>query len=735
MRDKNGCGNLALLDSIPGGVLQSINDWNFTIVEVNQGFLDLFGYTREDISQRFHNCFAEMIHPADCQEIRKRRAQQFHTGDKMELEYRVICKDDSYKWVMVNSQLIHEEDHEPWFMSVLFDITESRNAREELRLSLERHQIILDQTTDIIFEWDMVNDTLIYSDNWFKKFGFEPTADNITIRIPLRSHIHPEDLPVFTRLMEESRNGKIYSTAEFRIQKADRRYIWCRIRATDQYDSNGKPIKAIGVITDINDERKMIDALRQRAERDALTGLFNREETEIQIRRLLEENPENKCALLMIDTDDFKSVNDKQGHLFGDAVLTELAAGMKRMTNQTDVVGRIGGDEFTILLNNITSKEMAMVKAAQLLDLFQHLFQQGKQPIEITCSAGIAFYPDDGKDFHSLYHCADLALYQAKSLGKNQFVLFDREHAVPVDQTGYSALGASIDSDVKTAGTSGDLISYVFQVLFDSSDMDHVIQLILEIVGKRFDVSRAYVFENSEDGAYGTNTYEWCNNGIESQKAMLQNFPYEKVDGYQELFKDNAVFYCRDIHSLTPAQTALFESQDIQSTLQCAMIEDGIFRGFVGFDECTGKRMWTKEEIGTLSLVSQLLTTFLLKKQVSQRDQELMVRLNTILDTQDAYVYAIEQDTYELLYLNHKTQELDPEVKTGMTCYNAFFCRQSPCENCPLTGGGGEIYNPKYDVWTRTKAAPMMWGALPASLLTCFDITEYKRLQKAGKSS
>lgn len=729
MRNKSSCDNLALLDSIPGGVLQSVNDWDVTVMEVNQGFLDLFGYTRDDISKRFHNHFAEMIHPDDRQGICERSVEQSHTGDKAELQYRVMCKNGNYKWVMANSRLIHDEVNEPWMMSVMVDITESRNAREELRLSLERHQIIMDQTTDIIFEWNMANDTLIYSDNWFKKFGFEPAADNITVKIPLKSHIHPDDLPVFMNLMEESRNGKAYSTAEFRIQKAERQYIWCRIRATDQYDSSGKPIKAIGVITDINDEKKMIDALRQRAERDALTGLFNREETESQIRRLLEENPDTMCAMLMIDTDDFKSVNDKQGHLFGDAVLSELAAGMKRLTGQSDVVGRIGGDEFTILLNNISSREMAMEKAAQLLDLFQHLFWQGKQPIEITCSAGIAFYPDDGKDFHSLYHCADLALYQAKSLGKNQFVLFDRGHTVPIEQTGYSALGASIDSDMKTEGAAGDLISYVFQILYDSSDMDRVIQLILEIVGKRFDVSRAYVFENSEDGVYSTNTYEWCNDGIVPQKDMLQNFPYEEVAGYQELFKDNSVFYCRDIHCLTPAQTALFESQGIQSTLQCAIIEEGTFRGFVGFDECTGKRMWTKEEIGTLSLVSQLLTTFLLKKQVSKRDQELMIRLNTILDTQDAFIYAIEKDTYELLYLNHKTQELDPEAKTGMTCYNAFFSRQTPCENCPLTGGGGEIYNPKYDVWTRAKAAPMMWGSLPAILLTCFDISEYKRLQ------
>lgn len=720
--------NRVLLNNIPGGILHSLNNDEFTILEVNQGFLDLFGFTRDELSQQFHDHFIEMVHPLDRQSLLNECAWGFHCSDKITLQYRVICRDGSYKWIMENVQILPSEKENNLLMSIMMDITESRNAREELRLSLERHKIIMDQTADIIFEWNIADDTLVYSGNWVKKFGYDPITTNISVELSLTPHIHPDDIQAFLTLMESARNGKPYSIAEFRIQNAEKRYVWCRIRATDQFDAAGNPLKAIGVITDIDDEKKMIEDLRKRAERDALTGLYNREETQRQIRRQLEENPDDMCALLMIDTDNFKGVNDKQGHLFGDAVLSELAAGMKKLTRRNDIVGRIGGDEFAILLKNIPSKEMALEKAAQLLDLFQSLFQQGKQPIEVTCSAGVAIYPDDGTDFQSLYHSADLALYEAKSLGKNRYVLYDKEHTVPVEQAGYSALGASIDSDQQATGAPGDLISYVFQVLYDSNDIDHVIQLILEIVGKRFDVSRAYVFENSEDGNYCTNTYEWCNEGIVPEKENFQNFSYEAVKGYQNLFKDNAVFYCQDIRRLTPEQAAIFESQGIRSTLQCAIQEKNAFHGFVGFDECTGTRMWTKEEIGTLSLISQLLTTFLLKKRVADRDQELVIRLNTILDTQDAYIYAIEKESHELLYLNHKTRELDPRVKPGMTCHEAFFGRKSPCDVCPVTGGGGEIYNPRYDVWTRTKASPMTWGALDAYLLTCFDITEYKRL-------
>lgn len=109
--------------------------------------------------------------------------------------------------------------------------------------------------------------------------------------------------------------------------------------------------------------------------------------------------------------------------------------------------------------------------------------------------------------------------------------------------------------------------------------------------------------------------------GLYPQKEFLQQYPYEKVEGYKDLFRDNSVFYCRDIHSLTPAQSRLFESQGICSTLQCALYDDKEFCGFIGFDECTGLRMWNKEEIGILSLVAQMLTTFLSKKRGGRPQQ------------------------------------------------------------------------------------------------------------------
>ena len=720
----------ALLNLIPGGVMQCRNDSNFTIVAVSDGFLEMFGFVKEELYERFQGHFLSLIHPSDRQNFLLEVERQLSKGDRLSLSYRVLCRDGSYKWTASSAQLFGDEQEERFFC-IFLDLTEVRDTQEKLRLSLEHLEIIMNQSSDIIFEWDLMADAITFSPNWLEKFGYAPSYDASLRKEEILRHFHPDDIAPMAELMEEIKRGVSNSIIEGRIRNAKDQYIWCRLRATTQYNAENKPLRAVGTISDIDEEKRIMEDLRRRAELDALTGLYNHAEMERRAEMYLAGRPETVCAMFVIDVDNFKQINDRQGHLFGDAVLAELAAGMKKLTRKSDVIGRIGGDEFAMFLKDIPSSRIAEEKARKLLSMFQQLFKGEKKSVEVTCSVGLAIYPWDGNDYQSLYHCADMALYQSKSQGKNRYARYDARSMADMERIGYSSLGAAIDSDQAAGGKHGDLVNYVFQILYDTHDMDTAVEAILEIVGRRFDVSRAYVFENSADGIYADNTYEWCNEGIEPQKEFLQHFPYENVKGYEELFQDHAVFYCRDIHALTPEQTALFESQKICSTLQCALYDGQKFRGFIGFDECSGLRMWNKEEIGMLSLIAQMLTTFLLKKREADRNEQIMVQLNTILDMQDAYIYAIRQDNYELLYMNQKTLQLDPSARTGMTCHQAFFGRSTPCGSCPLSGAA-EVYNPQYDVWTKVRYSSMKWGDISAYLINCADITEYKRLQEKG---
>ena len=717
-------------NEIPSGIQRCRNDEYWTMLKVNQEFLDMTGYTALEIEQRFQNRYYYMVHPDDREKLFSTLQERLQSGDACEIEYRLLCRDNTYKWIFERVRLGQEEGKEV-LTCVMVDITAEKQVREELRLSLERHRIIMDQATDIIFEWDIEQDTLSYSANWYKKFGYQPFGENISYQIPQSLHIHPDDINAFVEIMEDARRGVPFSTTEFRIQDDQGRYIWCRIRATDQYDASGNPIKAVGVITDIDAEKRMIDTLKKRAERDALTGLYNRAETESLITKHLQSGAEGEvCALLMIDIDNFKQVNDTKGHLFGDAFLAELASVLRGRTRSTDVVGRIGGDEFMVYLRAIGTPQAAEKKAEQILETIRSLLADDKLPIVVSCSIGLSVGGPQS-DYTVLYRQADIALYQAKSRGKNQMVRYEPSMDTVQDFSSYTSLGAAIDSDEASFSFADELVNYVFDVLYSTHDLDKAIGLILEIVGKRFDVSRAYIFENSDDGLTTSNTYEWCGEGIEPMQSRLQELSYDLLEGYEENFSSENVFFCRDITALPLQLKNLLEKQGVYSILQCAIRENDAFKGFVGFDECTGKRMWTKEEISILSFISKLLSTFLMKERARQRDQMNSRLMAEILDHQDAYIYAIAKSDYRLLYLNQKTRELDPSAQIGMCCYRAFFGRDEICQNCPVQtlieqgDGSKAVYNPQYGIWTSAHASAMQWDNQDAYLLSCYDISKY----------
>ncbi|MEG0764053.1 MAG: diguanylate cyclase [Oscillospiraceae bacterium] len=326
--------------------------------------------------------------------------------------------------MMKNEQEKRIEIDRMWQMES--EITYRKREQEELRLRLEQHKIIMNQTTDILFEWDIRNDALVFSSNWRKKFGYDAINNKISGRIPLSDNILKEDMPAFIKIMNDTAEGAPYSEAEFRIKNIKGRYNWCRVRATTQFDSAGRAIKAIGVILDINEEKKEKQNLQKLAQRDPLTGIYNKAATNALIAHRMEDFDFTVLqALLMIDVDYFKSVNDTYGHMAGDNLLTAVATQLKSHIRGSNVVGRIGGDEFLVYLSNVESEEAALWKAQNLHSALGQLSPEQGAP-HITASIGMAVFPHGTVEFQDLYRYADEALYLCKDKGRDGVSVYDK---------------------------------------------------------------------------------------------------------------------------------------------------------------------------------------------------------------------------------------------------------------------------------------------------------------------
>ncbi|MCR0263093.1 diguanylate cyclase [[Clostridium] innocuum] len=542
-----------------------------------------------------------------------------------------LKKDQTYEWEFYNPNLkqtfMIKDRMLDWFghrarielsydmYSEEYKLAKKDQEREAILKTIPAGMVRIDARDNNTILW--------YNGIFLEMIGYTPEQLEEELHYGCRSYIHPDDIERILLLrskLKKTGDNVVLEARAYNRFKEER--VWtvtlCYVSGEDSWD--GIPsLYSTGL--DITEERRQLERLRHKAEKDALTGINNRDAMKVQIKNYLQEQPDTMNALIMIDTDNFKQINDTLGHITGDLVLSEMAAGMKKIVRKSDLVGRIGGDEFTIFIKNITSPQTAEEKAEELLSMFRHLFIREKKPLKVTCSMGIALYPRDGESFQELYECADKALYQAKLHGKNNYHMYDPMEQSTLELLNNSSLGAAIDSEQRYAESPDNLARYVFRILYQYENLDEAIQLVLEVVGKQFDVSRSYIFENTEDGRRGANTYEWCNEGITSQREQLQDVEYSACGDYESLFKDNHVFYCRDITVLPSVLVDLFTDQGIHSTLQCAFYDREIFSGFVGFDECTGHRFWTREEISSLSLISQILAIFLKLKRMENRNR------------------------------------------------------------------------------------------------------------------
>ena len=706
------------------------NDRHFTLLELGGYIPALAGYSREELKEKFGNRLMELILPEDRERVRREFTRQLTRGSRAEAEFRVRHKNGSVIWVLDKSRLETGPQGEEILHVFLADITHSKRANDELSDKLRRYEIILAQTENVLFEWDMVGDTVTYSDTWEQIFGFRPVDQNLREILTEGSYFHPDDLPRLLDCINALEKGSQYEMVEVRIATARGRYLWCRLRASALRDDRGNLEKVVGIIINIDAEKQAQRQLLDRAERDSLTRLLNKNAA----RKYAEEylgrfRDDDRCALLILDLDNFKQVNDRYGHLFGDAVLTKVAREIEKQFRSRDIIARIGGDEFLVLMRGVADRELLESRCRQLLDMFQAIFRSQRYQLPMSVSIGIALAPEHGKTYFDLYNHADQALYRAKAAGKNTYTFYDAQDDRFLTQTVRD--NTHIDSDDEPGLAENNLVRYAFQRLYSSRDMEASVNEILALVGQKMNVSRVYVFENSDDNRFCSNTFEWCNTGIKPEISWLQNISYETdIPGYEENFDEQGIFYCPDVAVLPKAAFDIVDAQGIKSMLQCAIREGGVFRGYIGFDECVEQRLWTKEQIQTLTYFSEMLSIFLMKERKQAKARQHAEDVISILDNQNAWIYIIDPDTCELRYVNRKTRELAPEVEPGMLCYRVLMDRQQRCPGCPALGireKGNEravMYNEKFSLDVLADATRIRWEGNDSCLLTCREIPQ-----------
>ena len=423
-----------LLDNIPGGVMEYDAETE-KIGYVSEGLLNIFGCSEKSFREHFLNSFGLFIYKADRGSAREQIKNQTAFFDSVELTYRVNGIMDDIIWVNHKGHLYEDSLGRKRFLAVINDVTnekliqaELQRNTEQLYIETERLKLIEEAVDNTEYDYHVLSDRLETSEKDGK--GNRRVINDFLSGSHLSEVIHPDDLQYCNELFHECLNTVKKGVVDYRIRPGGRgNYVWFRMNYASFADKNDRIIRVVGSAKDITEERQERERLKERLSLDGMTGLLNKTAVKEEIERYLSKQDPKSChAMIMIDTDNFKNVNDTLGHDTGDRVIKYVADTIKETFRETDFTARMGGDEFMVFMMN-TTLGITEERAKQLNAAIKREFTEDGKTVGISCSIGIAFFAKDGTDYETLFVAADKALYDAKEAGKNCYRIYKRESA------------------------------------------------------------------------------------------------------------------------------------------------------------------------------------------------------------------------------------------------------------------------------------------------------------------
>ena len=299
------------------------------------------------------------------------------------------------------------------------------NVVDEIVVSEDRYKNISEMSDNIIFEWNFKTNEVTFSNNFNKKFSYRAPSDHFGDSFLLKAKIHPDDMDRYRRDLDQLEKGVGFAGNEYRIKNIYGDFIWVLMRTEALKDKDGKPVKVVGVMVDIDRAKKSEQQLTERASFDALTELYNRETIENQINNeiSLSEVRKSEMAVLFIDVDDFKHYNDNYSHATGDEVLKFVAKTIKAEVENVGFAGRYGGDEFIVMVRNAETNNPATI-AQNVISKLSEGFNATDvdEHLTVSVSIGIALIKDDyNTRVEYLIGKADDAMYSVKKSGKSNY--------------------------------------------------------------------------------------------------------------------------------------------------------------------------------------------------------------------------------------------------------------------------------------------------------------------------
>ncbi len=417
-----------LMANLNGMAYRCRLDKQWTMRFVSQGCLVLTGYAPAALVDNQQVSWEEITLGEDRLRVREEISAAVAANRNFSVEYRILTCSGQEKWVLERGIAVLDECGEQVLEGFIEDVSERRQAQDAAAHAELRYRHIFENASEGIFQTTPDGHYLSANMSLARLYGYTSPEKLIAdlADIERRLYVDPEQRERFRHLMDTQ--GEVINF-ESEVYRHDGSKIWISENAHSVRDLQGELICYEGTVQDITERRSYQEQLEHQANFDQLTGLPNRNLLNDRLEQAISRAARRGyfLALVFIDLDNFKFINDSLGHVAGDELLVEVAQRLRNSLRTVDTVARQGGDEFVLVLND-------HYQVASIISVLERVLQEVSRPImlmgrdwQVGASLGVALYPTDGEDAPTLLKHADIAMYAAKARGRNNFQFFTHE--------------------------------------------------------------------------------------------------------------------------------------------------------------------------------------------------------------------------------------------------------------------------------------------------------------------
>ncbi len=700
----------------------------------NEGLSRMLGYSRRELDNYLKDIRVRIV-PDDLKVFEQAISDTLKADGPVDSEFRTITDNGSTRWLQVRSNLYSKTGDIYVILCVVIDATERKLAEEELQVQAERMNLLAQSARDKILDYNAKTDVMsvrISQENG--KTGETIIGDYIE-KFDL-TYIHPDDVELYLDVFREMLISPKNEVVEIRTSRFDKEYIWYQLNLTSIAGMEGYVTRIVGRMLNINENKIREQALQALATTDGLTQIYNRNAVVEGINEFFEQSKDSDSihALMIIDLDNFKSVNDCLGHSHGDRILQECAAVLMKSFKRLDIVGRIGGDEFVVLAKDLKEISNIDTIATKLVEQLQWEIPYQGDIIKVSGSIGIAIFPYHGTEYSVIFDKADEALYSVKANGKGGYRVYrsaeTRAHHINrIDGEVDAAKDIEITPNIIQDKSMEDM---VLRLLFEGRQTESALSSALEIIISGIGWHRGWFCPSIDKRAQGVNVISAYVNGYEYGEDTDTIIPI-----FERLYEENKNFellYEYDIDSEDIRRYML--DKRVKRILYYPITQNGCYVGCVAFEDCElSTKEFEAEQLNHIQSVCSLIDTCVIQFAYQGEEFRKLITKLKVIDDIDEYVYLIDTNTYTLKYVNKKVRTETQDIRIGEPCYKMICGSDTICDNCVMkrldnndihSKCSSESFNLSLRTWTKQSAS---WFDKRKDCSVCMiagtDISEY----------